>query len=336
MNIDYKLLEKLVNCISPSGSEEIVRELIKEETKAFADEAYVDTLGNLIVHKKGKGKKVMLAAHMDEIGMMVTSIDDKGYIKICSLGWNNPISLAGGRAAFANGTEGVIHWNRSLENHGNLTFEDLFIDIGTTCKEDTEKKIDIGDVCILKSDFYENEKFVIGRNFDDRIGCYLLIEMLKQNIKTELDVYYAFTVQEEVGCRGGKIAAFNIAPDIGIAVDVVSTGDYPIEKGYSKDLPVKLGSGPSVRIKDGKIISDKNLNEAIINIAKKNNIKYQVDILLNAGTDAASMQQTGSGAASTCINIPTRYIHSPNEMISKRDIDETLKLLCAFLEEYNN
>ncbi|MPM74474.1 putative aminopeptidase YsdC [bioreactor metagenome] len=160
--------------------------------------------------------------------------------------------------------------------------------------------------------------------------------MLKQNIKTELDVYYAFTVQEEVGCRGGKIAAFNIAPDVGIAVDVVSTGDYPIEKGYSKDLPVKLGSGPSVRIKDGKIISDKNLNEAIINIAKKNNIKYQVDILLNAGTDAASMQQTGSGAASTCINIPTRYIHSPNEMISKRDIDETLKLLCAFLEEYNN
>ncbi|MEA4960587.1 M42 family metallopeptidase [Lutispora sp.] len=331
MDKNYGLLKSLIECVSPSGSEESIRSLIEKEVKDFADEIYTDPLGNLIVHKKGKGKKVMLAAHMDEIGMMVTSIDDKGYIKVCSLGGNNPISVADHRVVFANGIEGALRWN-AMENHGDLSFENLYIDIGTESKEETESKIKIGDICVLKSNYYESDSCIIGRSIDDRIGCYLLIEVIKKSIDTKHDLYYVFTVQEEVGCIGGKTAAFSIKPDIGIAVDVVPTGDVPSINGAYKDLPVKFGGGLSVRVKDGSFIANKALNKAIIEASKKENIRYQIDVLARAGTDASGMQQSGGGAVSTSLNMPMRYIHTANGMIYKEDIKEALKLLCVILK----
>lgn len=333
MDINSKLLEKIVNCISPSGNEENIRSILEEEVKDLVDDIYTDPLGNLIAHKKGFGKKFMLAAHMDEIGMMITSIDKNGFLKFCSLGYNNPLILIGQRVIFPNGMKGVIS-HTGMKEHCDFEFNDLFIDIGVRSKVEAERLVGVGDVCVLDADYHENGNFLIGRTMDDRIGCYILLELIKSQIKTDYDVYYVFTVQEEVGTIGSKTSAFSIAPDLGIAVDVVSVGDIPVGKGFIKQLPVKLGGGPSVRYKDGYIVSDKKFVKDILQIAKDNDIKCQVDILLNAGTDAASIQQEGEGAISTCVNIPTRYIHSPNEIVSSVDVINTIKLLKIILEEY--
>lgn len=331
MKIDYVLLEKMINCFSPTGSEEGIANIIKNEIEDLVDEVYKDTMGNLIAHKKGLGKKLMFAAHMDEIGLMITSIDDNGFLKFCSLGSNNPICLAGNRVVFENGTKGTIHWS-SLENHADLKFEDMFIDIGVESKAEAEKLVEIGDACVFDSKYYENDNCIIGRNIDDRIGCYLMVEAIKAKIDSSYDIYYVFTVQEEVGCRGSKTAAFRIRPDIGIAVDVVPTGDIPIDKGAYKELPVKFGNGLSIRVKDGSFIASKKLNKAIMDLAKIEGIKYQVDALAGAGTDSSSMQQTAGGALVTCLNVPMRYIHTANGMMCKQDIEEGIKLMYAILK----
>ena len=314
-----ELIKKLMFTPSVSGREDKIRETIKNEVAPYADEITVDAMGNLIVRKKGNGKKIMLCAHMDEIGFFVTFIDDSGNIRVSPVGGVNAISASFGEVVSENGTYGVIVPEISSEVP---KWENIYIDIGAKTKKQAEKKVQIGDFFVPVPKFrrLQNQRYV-GRPFDDRVGCAILIEALKRT-KSENDLYFVFSVQEEVGGRGSRPAAFGIAPDIGIVLDVTATGDKP----GSKPMDVKLGGGCAIKIKDPSTICSPDLVSKMREIAKEDGIKFQNEMLLFGGTDAASMQVAGKGVKVGAISIPSAYIHSSCEMIDMVDIKEAVKL----------
>ncbi|MBQ8546484.1 MAG: M42 family metallopeptidase [Clostridia bacterium] len=316
------LIKKLMNVPSVSGREEKIREVIKNEVSPYADEITVDAMGNLIARKKGNGKKIMFCAHMDEIGFFVTHIDGDGNIKVSPVGGINTLSASFQEVVSENGTYGVLVAESSKEVP---KCENMYIDIGAKTKKQAEKRVQIGDffVCVPKFRKLQNQRYV-GRPFDDRIGCAILIEAIKQ-VKSENDLYFVFSVQEEVGIRGSKPAAFAVAPDIGIALDVTAIGDKP----GSPTMDVKLGSGCAIKIKDQSVICSPDLVKNMREIADGERIKYQNEMLPFGGTDTASMQVAGKGAKVGAISIPSAYIHSSCEMIDMIDVKEAVKLTVA-------
>lgn len=322
MEFNSDLLRNLVNTFSPSGNEEKIRKLITDEIKDYVDEIEIDSLGNLIARKKGTGKKIMIAGHMDQIGLMITDIDKKGFLRFTNIGGISPLLSIQQKVVFDNGIVGVISYE-NIEDKNKLKLEHLYIDIGAKDKEEAENRVHIGDTCIYLNEYYEDQTRVTSGCLDDRIGCYVMIETLKALEDTNNDVYFTFTVQEELGIRGAKTSAYKINPDIGIAVDVTGTGDTPKAKRFA----VALGKGTAIKVMDKSIIVHPKIKDIMVNTAKKNNIKYQMEVLEYGGTDSGSIHLTREGVPSGVISIPTRYIHSPNETIYKEDVENSIMLL---------
>lgn len=328
----YNLIKKLTAVFSVSGCEGHIAEIIKNEAQGFADEISTDKMGNLICLKKGKDstKKVMVAAHMDEIGFVVTSIDDKGFIRVSNIGGIYPIYSSFQKVVFENGTKGIIIVDdKATEGTAKLKMRDMIIDIGAKSRKEAMKKVKVGDTCAVAPSLTRlmNNR-LSAKAFDDRIGAAVALYSLKNISTPAYDTYFVFTVQEEVGLRGSKAAAFTIAPDYSIAIDVTRTGDEP----GVPPMECKLDGGAAIKIKDSSVICSPKMVKALTKVAEDNKIKYQYEILEGGGTDTASMQTTGAGSFAGAISIPTRYIHSPVEMISLNDVMACTKLLTAFLE----
>lgn len=319
-------LKKMALCISPSGHEKGIREIIKEAVSDLADEISVDPLGNLIVHKKGKGKKVMISAHMDEIGFMVTYAEKEGFLRFCPIGGINAHNILNNKVVFQNGVVGVIGIDGNLKDN-KPTFEQMYIDIGVSSGEEALSMVAIGDVCGFYTKFAVMGDRICSKSLDDRIACYAVIEALKNIEYSPNDLYFVFSTQEELGLRGAKAAAFSIDPDIGIAVDVTGTGDTP----ESNKMAVKLGGGAAIKIKDNSVLCHRTVIDAMKKAAMEHQVDYQLEVLPYGGTDAGAIHLTKAGVPSGAISIPCRYIHSPSEMVSMHDVVECTKLLTHVL-----
>ncbi|HKM02090.1 MAG TPA: M42 family metallopeptidase [Sedimentibacter sp.] len=319
-----KLMKKLSNCFGPSGREKLIREMIMDEIKNYEDEITIDPLGNLIARKKGTGKKILFSAHMDQIGLIITHVDEKGFLRFANVGGLNAKELLGLRMVFDNGLEGVI-CQEELKDKEKITMGKLFLDVASTDKEFILKNYRVGDMCVFKTEYYETQDCVICKAADDRIGCYILIEALKNHPQTDNDVYYVFSVQEEVGCRGAKTAGYSIDPDLAIALDVTATGDTP--DGIK--MEVKLGGGAAIKLMDKSMITHTEVKDLLTYLAEKNNIKYQYEILEFGGTDAGPIHTSREGVPSGVISIPTRNLHTSGEIFNKFDVEECIKLVNA-------
>ena len=325
-----KLLKQLTETFGPSGYEENVRKLVRAEVRPFADEIKVDALGNLIVRKKPTKqskdtKKVMIAAHMDEIGLIVSHVDDNGFIRFSPLGTLIRRYVPGGRVRFLNGTQGVIGFDRLDDLNELPTLDKVHIDVGATSKKNCPVKV--GDVAAFDRPFTEMGDRLVAKSMDNRAGVLVAIETLRALKSTPYDVYFVFTTQEEVGTRGAVTSAYGVDPDIGIALDVTPTGDTP----KALKMEMVLGNGPCIKIKDVGAISDPRIVQWMIRVAEKNKIPYQREVLLVGGTDAMAIQLTRAGVPSGSISIPVRYVHSPSEMVDTSDVQNSIKLLVTLL-----
>jgi putative aminopeptidase FrvX len=322
------LIQKLTETFSPSGYESAIREVIRAEVEALADEVRVDALGNLIVRKgtRGKdGKRIMLAAHMDEIGLIATHIDPNGFIRFTSIGYVRPHTLVGARVHFAEGTQGVVGVESDLHATKLPTLSECYMDVGATSAKDCRVKV--GDVAAFQRPFMDLGQRLVAKSMDDRIGCAVLIETLRNLKDTPNELYFVFTTQEEVGTRGAGTSAFGIDPDIGLAVDVTLTGDTP----KSKPMAVSLGKGPAVKVKDSGMLADPRIVAWMCATAEKQRIPYQREVLEAGSTDARAIQMTRSGVPAGCLSVPCRYVHTPSEMVDYEDVQNSVKLLAALL-----
>lgn len=324
------LIKKLVETPGPSGYESQVRDLIKAEVEAYADEMRVDALGNLIITKgtrSDEGHKIMLAAHMDEIGIIAAHIDENGFIRFSTIGGVQRHTCMGGRVQFLNGTRGVIGYEQ-MENANKLpSFEQMFIDVGATSRENCPVRV--GDVAAFDREFSEYEDRLVSKAMDDRIGVAVLVETLRQINRSPHQIFFVFSVQEEVGVRGATAAAYGLDPDIGLAVDVTRTGDTP--KGIK--MEVSLGKGPAIKVRDGGMISDPRVVEWMVNTAEKAKIPYQMEVLERGSTDARAIQLARAGVPAGCVSLPCRYIHAPSEMVDYKDVRNAVDLLAAMLSQ---
>jgi endoglucanase len=322
------LIQELVEITSPSGYESQVRELIRSKIESQADQVYVDALGNLIAVKGDQdsgGKRIMLAAHMDEIGIIATHIDNSGFVRFTTIGGVSRHTCVGGRVRFLDGTQGVIYYE-TLENAASLpTFNQMYIDVGATSREGCPVRV--GDVASFDRPFSAYGDRLVSKAMDDRIGVAVLIETLLKLKKTPHQVYFVFSVQEEVGLRGATTAAFGLDPDIGIAVDVTRSGDTP--KGIKMD--VSLGSGPAIKVRDGGMLSDPQVVDWMVTTAENAKTPYQLEVLEAGTTDARAIQLTRAGVPAGCISIPCRYVHAPSEMVDINDVNNAIQLLLELI-----
>ena len=325
-----KLLQTLTETFGPSGYEDEVRKIVRREVDALADEVRVDTLGNLIARKRPvkltqETKKVMIAAHMDEIGVIVNHVDEKGFVRFSPIGGVFRRYVLGGRVRFLNGTQGVIGFDR-LDNVNDLpTLDKVYIDVGAASPKDCPVKV--GDVAAFDRPYTELGNRLVAKSMDDRVGVLVAIETLRALKSSPHDLYFVFTTQEEVGVRGATTSAYGVDPDIGIALDVCPTGDTP----HAQRMEMALGKGPCIKIQDMGMIADPRLVQWMIRAAEKNKIPYQREVLLIGGTDARAIQSTRAGVPAGCISIPARYVHSPSEMVDYSDVQNAVKLLTALL-----
>ena len=325
------LLERLTQAWGVSGFENEVRAIVKEEAAPYADEILEDAIGNVIVLKKGRGgadaKKLMLAAHTDEIGFMVKTIEEDGRLRVCNMGWNWTSSAYNEKVIFRNGLVGVVSSVGPIEEAGNKAGK-LFIDIGATSKEDAKKHVKLGDVCCYLGPYLHlvNDR-IVAKALDNREGCYQLLEALKENNGSyPNDVYYCFCVQEELGCRGSKTAAERIHPDVGIAVDITPAHDYPCDLEGSNIV----GGGAAIKIADPSVVCDENVVALMEQCCEENGIPYQRDVIDQGGTDASSMNLSGTGVKVGGISVVTRYAHTSGSVCSLNDIEAGIDLINAF------
>lgn len=322
-------IKQLVEAYGPAGREEQVAEYLVKVMEALVDKVYTDELGNVIAIKQGlaDAKKVMLAAHMDEIGVIITDIDDDGFLRFSNLGGVSPHTLIGQRVRFADGTIGVFGQER-LDHIKDLKLNKMYIDIGATSREEASTKVSIGDAAVYHREFSEQGSRIIAKSLDNRISCAVLIEVAKRLKNSPHEVYLVFTAQEEVGLRGARTAAYALDPDYGIAVDVTGTGDTP----EAPRMAVSLGKGAAIKVKDASVISHPLVKDLLVNTAQAHSIPYQMEVLQWGGTDAGSIHLTRSGVPTGAVSIPCRYIHTPSEMVDLGDVEHCVQLLVGVLE----
>lgn len=323
------LIKRMTETHGPSGSEERIREQIRKEIRGLADSVRVDAMGNLIAVKKGRGAKVMVAAHMDEIGFMVSHVDANGFLRFSNIGGiylNNIISQ---RVVFASGTVGTINEERAENPSDPKRMDKMYIDIGAKNKKEAEALVSVGDVAGFHRpcEFLGNR--VIAKAMDDRIGCSIMIEAMRRLKRSPNEVHFVFTTQEEVGLRGATTAAFGVSPDVGIAIDITGAFDTPEEK---PKLPAVLGKGAAIKVKDAGMLATPSVKQLMVATAKANKIPYQLDILEGGSTDGAAIYSTRSGVPTGVISVPTRYAHSPSEMVDLIDVKASVDLLVKLLE----
>lgn len=344
MDLNIKLLSKICEIPGVPGHERKIRKFVHDTVIPLTDEVKVDNMGNIIALKKGsnnpEGKKVMVSAHMDEIGFIVTHIDDNGFVWFHPLGGFDPKTLTAQRV-IVHGTSDLIgvmgskpiHVMSSEERVKPAKMEDFFIDLGMK-KEEVERFVSVGNPVSRERSLIEMGDCVNCKSLDNRVSVYILIEALKRLSDIPYDLYAVFSVQEEVGLRGANVAAHRINPDFGIALDTTIAYDVPGASGREKIT--SLGKGAAIKIMDSSAIADYRMVQYLRNTAEQKDIKWQPEILTAGGTDTASVQRMGkNGAIAGAISIPTRHIHQVIETCHKEDIQEGIRLLTAALEELN-
>ncbi len=327
----FDLYKTLAEAFGPSGREEAVRETIASLARPYVDEMQTDTLGNLICRKKGTGaerRKLLLAAHMDSLGLVVTYIEEEGVLRFAPVGGVFRGDLINIQVRFANGTRGVISYEEKTD-FKDLQMHNLFLDIGASSREQAEKMVQVGDFAVFDAPMFEQNGILCGPYVDDRIGCATLLLTMAQLPEIVMDdMYFVFTVQEEVGLRGAGTAAFAIEPDLAVAVDVTDTGDLP-ERKYPMDCA--LGKGPAVKVMDHSALCTPKVRSALEEAGLLAAVPVQREILRFGGTDTAALQRSRAGVPAGAISIPTRYIHSPSEMCAVRDVEQAAVLLSKAL-----
>jgi tetrahedral aminopeptidase len=338
------ILQQLSEAIGVSGKEEAVRKIILNAIDGHADDIRIDPMGSITAVKKAKGKsrmRVMLAAHMDEVGFMVTGIDGDGSIRFTGIGGIDDRILPGLRVKVGDDKiPGVILWTpiHKSRDQNSKSLSSLRIDIGASGKDETGGKVKAGDRIAFDSKYMElGDKILRGKSFDDRVGCSLLIDVLQRG-PYPVDVLAAFTVQEEIGLRGARVAAQTLKPDIAFALEGTTANDIPNpaadpDEDYDVNPTCRLGDGPALTVMDRSIIVDPRILGYLRKTADDNQIPYQLKTMLGGGTDAGSIHTTWGGVPSGVISVPCRYIHSPTAYLNRDDYDNTLKLIQAILKD---
>lgn len=320
-------IRELVRRTGVSGNETAVAEYIKGQLLPYADKIYQDTLGNLVAIRKGEGTKVMLMAHMDEIGLVASFIDEKGFIRVSAVGGIDAKTVIGRPVRFENGVMGVFTCGD--EEKQKLSVKDCFVDIGAADRAEALHRVEPGMTASFLSETFETGNKIVSNALDNRVGCYCLMETLRRLKNPTCEVYAVFTVQEEVGLRGAKVSGFEISPDVAIAVDVTLSGDYP----DGEETTATLGKGAAVKLRDRSAICSREIVEDLENLAARKGIPVQRDVLSAGGTDIGSVQLLGKGVLVGGVSIPIRYCHSAVEMADRGDVEATVSLLTAYLEK---
>ncbi|MGO9308626.1 MAG: M42 family metallopeptidase [Spirochaetia bacterium] len=323
-----ELIRTLTECFGPSGHEAGVRELIRAALPRGV-ETRVDAMGNLIVHRTGAagGRRIMLAAHMDEIGIVVTHVDAKGFLRFGSVGGVLSLPLAGGRVRFAKGITGVIGLEKLDDSSRVPALEKFYIDVGAPGPGDCP--VLVGDVACFHRNCEEMGGRMVAKAMDDRIGCAVLLQTMKELARSPHDLYFVFTVQEEVGLRGAGTSGFGVEPEIALAVDVTLTGDTP----ECAPMAVALGAGPAIKIKDAGMLAHPGVKDWLLRTAEAGAIPCQREVLVRGTTDASAIQVSRAGVPAGCVSIPTRYVHSPSEVVDYGDAEAAVRLLVRALSE---
>lgn len=341
--INTKLLAELCEVAGAPGHENRVREIVLKEIKPLVDEINIDNMGNVVAVKKGKeGKKVMIGAHMDEIGFIVTHIDDKGFVYFHTLGGFDPKTLTAQRVLIHGKQDVVgvmgskpIHLMSAADRQKVPTTKDYFIDTGLD-KKNLEKLVGVGDTITRERKLIEMGDCINCKSLDNRVSVFVLIEMLKKIKKTPpYDIYAVFTVQEEIGIRGANVSSLHINPDFGFGLDTTIAWDTP---GSTKQEQVSaLGEGACIKVMDSSTVCDYRMVAYMKKIAKKHKIKTQLEILPAGGTDTSGIQRMNPGGSiAGAVSIPTRHIHQVIEMVNRHDVKASINLLKACVEELDS
>jgi endoglucanase len=343
--MNFALFKELSEAAGIPSREHNLRRIVRREMKGRVDSLETDALGNVIGFRKGRGKgtrrKVMIAAHMDEIGFLVKHIDDRGFLRLQPLGGFDPRQLFAQRVfvhgASGEAVRGVLVYNTKpthlLDDHERAAapkLDNFYVDLGLPGDE-VKKLARVGDMVTLDRTLERCGRCVIGKAIDNRAGVLVLLETLQRLKKHDVDVYAVATTQEEIGLRGAGVAAYGINPDIGVALDTTLATDYP---GMPEpDICTRLGKGVGIKIMDASLVCHPRLVEHMRAIAERENIPHQMEILPRGGTDGGAIQRTRAGTVSMTLSVPTRYIHTVNEMAHEDDVDATITLLTRYIEE---
>ena len=338
--MNFELFEEICQTPGAPGHEDRIREVVIRELEPLVDELDVDNMGNVIAHRKGsaKAKKLMLAAHMDEISFMVRHVDENGFLRFHTLGGFDPKTLTAQRVIVHTRTGDLmgvmgtkpIHLMTPEEKAAGLRTDSFFIDLGLPAKE-VQKKVRVGDTVTRERAFVRIGKTVNSKSLDDRVGVFCMIEAVRKAKRHGIDLYAVATVQEEVGLRGAITAANAVQPDIGIALDVTLANDLPDAKPY--DAISTMGGGVAIKLMDSSVIAHRKLVDFMEATAEAKEIPYQLELLTAGGTDTAAMQKAGPGAIAGCLSIPCRYVHSVIEMCHEKDVKATIDLLAALIQD---
>lgn len=328
------MLERLTNAIAVSGNEGAVRKMIRAEAEKVCGEIYTDALGNLYCHKAGKGPKVMVCAHMDEVGFIVTGITDSGLLRYSAVGIDARTVVSKRVSVGADGVLGVIgakaiHLQTDEEFARALKHKELFIDVGAEDKAGAEKLVKIGDYAGFTTKYMEfGDGLVSAKALDDRVGCYNLLRLLANDY--ECDFYAVFTVQEETGLRGAQAAVFNVAPDFALVLEGTTANDMPEVDGHRQ--VTRVGRGPAISFMDGATIVKREVVDALRETAYELDIPWQYRCGTSGGTDAGAIHKALAGCPAGGISVGCRYIHSPMSVASKSDIENAYRLADGFLK----
>ena len=329
--MNMQLLENILTAYGPSGHEGRVANVITAALEKHVDSLTTDVMGNLIAVKKGTegGKRIMLSAHMDHIGLAVIDADKNGFLRVCNVGGIRAAKMVSGHVVFENGVCGVVGADEKVE--GELQVSDLYIDVGAESKEEALSMVSVGDMCVMKPRMTKlGENRIASPAMDDRIACFVQAQaLLELQGDCKNEIVAVFSVQEEVGLRGATTAAYAAKPQLGIAIDVTGVGDVPSLK---TKVAVKLGGGAAVKIMDRSLIATPWVVDMMEKLAKEKDIPMQREVLPYGGTDAGAIQKTRGGVPTGAISIPCRYIHSEAETVDIRDVRACIDLVKACIQ----
>lgn len=324
----FKTLQALGPCFSPAGQEAEIAQTIRDLAAPHADDIRTDTMGNLIVHKKGPGPRVLFAAHMDTLGLMVTHVEDSGLLRVGRLGGIEPRELPGTPVRFRSGTLGAVYEDLGLEEK-KREMGHVYVDIGAKDAQEAAALVQVGDVAVYNTPLYQTGSAVFGPYLDDRICCAALLKVLSMVQNTPNDLYFVFTVQEEVGLRGAQTAAFAIDPDYALVADVTDSDDLP---GSSHESSAKRGAGAAIKVMDSAVICHPRMVSLLRDLAGAEGIPFQMEVLTDGGTDAGAIHKSRAGVCTGGVSVPCRYIHAPQESVWLPDVEACVRLLAAFAQ----
>ena len=325
----FELIQTLVAAHGPSGDEGAVREVMEQLAAPYGGEASTDTMGNLTIHRPGPGPKVMLCAHMDSIGFLVTHFEKEGFLRVGKLGGIAPQEMLYTPVRFRNGVRGVIA-KEEKAGFGKLKLDECYVDIGARDEAQAREMVQLGDTAVYDSPAFLNGGKVVSPYLDNRVSCAILLQVLERLPgEHPNDLYFTFSVQEEVGTRGSKTAAWAVEPDYALAVDVTDVDDTP---GSERCGTVRLGEGAAIKIMDRSVICSPEVVKELELTAQAGNIPVQRDVMRGGGTDAGSIHVSRTGVKTGGVSVPCRYIHTPVEMADLSDAQACVELLLGFVQ----